>query len=127
MWFDAVRSDRESGPRSYFPGRTGPRRTDINRPRSDRSNRLPTIMMIEAMEDVEEGVRVGRQLLKDVKLADDQGMVVQTEKGLQRIMDALSKTTKEYYMEITVKNTKVIRACRNGNKLEGGNSINITI
>ena len=48
------------------------------------------MMMIKAMEDVEEGVRVVGELLKDVKFADDQGMVAQTEKGLQTIMDALS-------------------------------------
>ena len=36
-------------------------------------------MMIEAMEDVEEGVRLGGELLKDFKFADDQGMVAQTE------------------------------------------------
>ena len=46
------------------------------------------------MEDVEEGVRIGGELLKDVKFANDQGMVEQTEKGLQIIMDALSKTGK---------------------------------
>ena len=34
--------------------------------------------MIEAMED-----GVGGGLLKNVKFADDQGMVAQTEKGLQ--------------------------------------------
>ena len=67
------------------------------------------MMMIEAMEDVEEGVRVGGELLKDVKFADDQGMVAQTEKGLQTIMDALSKNGKEYDMKINVKKTKVMR------------------
>ena len=40
------------------------------------------MMMIEAMEDVEEGVRVGEEQLKDVKFAENQGMVAQTEKGL---------------------------------------------
>ena len=85
------------------------------------------MMMIEAMEDVEEGVRVGGELLKDVKFADDQGMVAQTEKGLQTIMDALSKTGKEYDMKINVKKTKVMRVCRNGSKREGSNSINILI
>ena len=85
------------------------------------------MMMIEAMEDVEEGVRVGGKLLKDVKFADDQGMVAQTEKGLQTIMDALNKTGKEYDMKINVKKTKVMRVCRNGSKREGGNSINILI
>ena len=85
------------------------------------------MVMIEAMEDVEEGVRVGGELLKDVKFADDQGMVAQTEKGLQTIMDALSKTGKEYDMKINVKKTKVMRVCKNGSKREGGNSINIMI
>ena len=73
-------------------------------------------MMIEAMEDEEEGVRVGGELLKDVKLkdkADDRGMVAQTEKGLRTIMDAQIKTGKEYDMKINVKMTKVMRVCRN--------------
>ena len=61
------------------------------------------MVMIEAMEEVEEGVR------KDVKFADDQGMVAQTKKGLQTIMDALSKTVKEYDMKINVKKTKVMK------------------
>ena len=47
------------------------------------------MMVKEAMEDVEERVRVGRELLKDVKFTDDQRMVEQTEKGLQTKMDAL--------------------------------------
>ena len=42
------------------------------------------MMMIEAIEDVEEGVRVGGELLKDVKFADDQGMVAQTEKDYKQ-------------------------------------------
>ena len=59
-------------------------------------------MMKEAMEDV---------LLKDVKFADDQGMMAQTEKGLQTIMDAMSKTGKENDMKINLKKTKVMRVC----------------
>ena len=47
------------------------------------------MMMIEAMEDVEEGVRIGGELLKNVRFADDQGMVAHTGKGQQTIMDAL--------------------------------------
>ena len=81
------------------------------------------MVMIEAMEDVGEGVRLGGELLKDIKFANDQGMVAQTEKGLQTIMDGLSKTEKEYDMKIKVKKTKVMRVCRNGSKSEGGNSI----
>ena len=40
------------------------------------------MMMIESMEDVEERVKVEGELLKDVKFADDQGMMTQTQKGL---------------------------------------------
>ena len=71
------------------------------------------MMMIEAMEDVEEGVRVGGELLKDVKFSDDKEMVAQTEKGLKTIMDALSKTGKKYDMKINAKMTKEMRVCRN--------------
>ena len=63
------------------------------------------MMMIESMEDVEEGVRVGRELLKDVKFADNQGMVSHTIR-LQTIMSSMSKTGEEYNMKINVKKTK---------------------
>ena len=85
------------------------------------------MMMIEAMEDVEEGVRVGGQMLKDVKFVHDQRMVTQAESGLQPIMDALSKTAKEYDMKINVKRTKVMRVCREGSKSEGSKPIDISI
>ena len=75
--------------------------------------------MIEAMEDVEEGLRERGELLKDVKFADDQG-VAQTEKGLQTIMDALSKIGIEYDMKLNVKKTKVMKVCMDGSKREGG-------
>ena len=73
---------------------------------------------IEEMENVEEGVRVGGKLLKNVKFADDQGTVAHIDKGLQTIMDALRKTGKEYkcHMNINVKKTKVMRVYRNGRK-----------
>ena len=41
----------------------------------------------EALENVEEGIRVGGGLIKDVKYADDQGMVANMEAGLQSLMD----------------------------------------
>ena len=40
-------------------------------------------MMMEAMEDIDEGVMVGGKLLKDVRFADDQGVVADSEDGLQ--------------------------------------------
>ena len=44
------------------------------------------IMMKEAMEDVDEGVKVGGELLKDVRFADDQAMVASTEASLQKFI-----------------------------------------
>src|SRR6476661_352103 len=41
------------------------------------------MMMKEALENAEEEVRVGGELIKDMKYADDQGMVGNTEAGLQ--------------------------------------------
>ena len=39
--------------------------------------------MIEAMDNCEEGIVVGGQVVGDVRFADDQGMVSSTEDGLQ--------------------------------------------
>jgi hypothetical protein len=39
-------------------------------------------MMAEAMEGVEEEIKVGGKLLNDAKFADDQGMVSGSERGL---------------------------------------------
>src|SRR6478609_9095321 len=50
------------------------------------------MMMKDALENVEEGIRVDGELIKDVKHADDQGMVANTETGLQSLLDSLSKT-----------------------------------
>jgi exonuclease III len=71
-------------------------------------------MMLEAMEDIEEGVRVGGQLIKDVRFADDQGMVASTEKGLQELMNGLSVCAARYGMKINVKKTKTMVVSRTG-------------
>ena len=57
------------------------------------------MMMEEAMEDAEERVKEGGYLLRDVKFADDQGMVASTEKELQKIMDGLRV---EFIVDTTV-------------------------
>ena len=64
--------------------------------------------MKEASENVEEAIRVGGELIKDVKYADDQGMVANTEAGLQSLMDSLNITAKHYDMKINIKKTKAI-------------------
>ena len=66
------------------------------------------MMMKETLENVEEGIRVGGELIKDVKYADDQGMVANTEAGLQSLMDSLNTTAKHYDMKINIKKTKAM-------------------
>src|SRR6218665_1727726 len=80
------------------------------------------MMMIDAMEEIEEGTKVGGKLMKDVRFADDQGMVAAAEGGLQKLMDGLNRTAKEYDMKVNIKKTKVMKVSR---KIEG--VINITI
>ena len=57
---------------------------------------------------IEEGVRVGGELIKDVRFADDEGMVASTEQGLKKVMDGLNEAAKTYDMKINVKKTKVV-------------------
>src|SRR6476661_8119393 len=72
------------------------------------------MMTNEALENVDEGIRVGVELIKDVKYADDQGMVVNTEAGLQTLMDSLNTTAKHYDMKLNIKKTKTLVVSRNG-------------
>src|SRR6476661_4753642 len=72
------------------------------------------MMMKEALENVEEGIRVGDELIKDVKYADDPGMVANTEAGLQSLMDRVNTTAKHYDMKINIKKTKAMVVSRNG-------------
>jgi len=80
------------------------------------------MMMIDAMEEIEEGIKVGGKLVKDVRFADDQGMVAGSEGGLQKLMDGLNRTAKEYDMKVNIKKTKVMKVSRKGEGV-----INITI
>ena len=66
------------------------------------------VMMIEALEDMEEGVSVGEQLVSDPRFADDQGIVAGTEMGLQRLMKMLNDTAKNVSMKINVQKTKTM-------------------
>ena len=68
---------------------------------------------------MEEGIRVGGELIKDVKYADDQGMVANTKAGLQSFMDSLNTTAKHYDMKINIKKTKAMVVSRNGGEKMG--------
>jgi hypothetical protein len=78
-------------------------------------------MMVEAMEGIEEGVKIGGKLIKDVRFADDQGMIAKNEAGLQKSMDSLNSTSLRYGMKINSKKTKVMKVSR----IKG--EVNITI
>ena len=64
------------------------------------------MMMIEGLEDIEEGVKVGGRLMKEIRFADDQGMKSSTEVGLQKLMDRLMRAAKDYHMKVNVKKIK---------------------
>ena len=71
-------------------------------------------MMNEAMESIKEGIKIGGQLLADIRFADDQAMVAESNKGLQKIMERLNETAEKYGMRINKKKTKVMRVSREG-------------
>ena len=70
-------------------------------------------LMEKAVERQQDGVKVGGRIVQAVRFADDQAMVANSNAGLQRIMDNLNETSKEYGMKINLKKTKVMRISRN--------------
>src|ERR1700743_2296088 len=81
-------------------------------------------LMTQAMKGTEEGVIVGGKMVKDIRFADDQGMVVSSERGLQSIMDRLEAGN--YGMKINTKKTKVMVSRNIGGKINvmmGGHKI----
>jgi len=79
-------------------------------------------MMKEALDDSEDGVKVGGSLIQDVRFADDQAMIDGKQEGLQRTMIRLEQTAKRYDMKINARKTKVMRISRHG-----GGSVTIVI
>src|SRR5438445_13565773 len=71
------------------------------------------MMMMEVLEGMEEGVRVGGVLISDIRFADDQGTVASTEMGLQRLMDKLNAAAKKYSMKINIKKPKTMVVSKN--------------
>ena len=77
--------------------------------------------MTEALEDMEEGVLVGEQLVRDVRFSDYQGMVAGTEMWLQRLMNKLNDTAKNLGIQTNVQKTKTMVV------LWDGGCVNITV
>ena len=57
-------------------------------------------MVGTSLHNCEEGVKVGGQMVKAARFADDQA---DSEKGLQEIMDIMNTTTEDFGMKINVK------------------------
>ena len=79
-------------------------------------------MMVGALDGFDEGVKVGGSLLKNIRSANDQCMVAETEHGLQNIMNRLDDASKEYGMTINTKKIKVVRVSK-----QGGVNVNIVL
>ena len=75
------------------------------------------VMMIEALENMDEGIIVGGQVVSDVQFVDDQGMVASTENGLQKLMNKLNETAKKFNMRMNIQKTKAMVVCRDGDDI----------
>src|SRR5438132_2637350 len=57
-------------------------------------------IMVEAMEGIEEGIKVGGKLITDVRFADDQVIIAKCKDGIQKIMDGLNSISLVHGMNI---------------------------
>jgi len=71
-------------------------------------------MIREALYKVECGIKVGGQMIKTLRFADDKAVVASSKKGLQELMDNINRVTQKYGMKINVKKTKVLCITRQG-------------
>jgi hypothetical protein len=69
-------------------------------------------MMREALEEVNQGIKVGGQLIKTIRFADDKAVTASSQRGLQQLMDNVDRVTQDYGMKINVKKTKVMCIAR---------------
>ena len=73
-------------------------------------------MMRDALDQTTDGIKVGGEIIMDIRFADDQAMIADTEAGLQRIMNHLDQKSKEFNMAINMKKTKVMKVSRSGER-----------
>ena len=62
-------------------------------------------MLRDALNSVNEGIRVGGHLIKTVRFVDDQATLATSVKGQQLMMDKMQETAGEYSKMISVKKT----------------------
>ena len=66
-------------------------------------------MIGEAFDDLEEGIIIGGKLIKEIRFADDKGVLASTQEGLQKLMSSLDLVADLYGMKISIKKTKVMK------------------
>jgi hypothetical protein len=71
-------------------------------------------IMNEALDNINEGLRIGGELVKEVRFADDQAVVASSQGGLQRLINELNQHSEESNMKINVKKTKAMRISKSG-------------
>ena len=64
-------------------------------------------MITEALENINDGIKIGGELVAAVRYANDQAMMSHTNAVLQRIMDALNDAGKDYGMKINRKKDQI--------------------
>ena len=69
-------------------------------------------MMEDAYNNCTAGVKVGGKKIRDIRFADDQAMIGDSEEELQEIISRLHNTAKEYKMKINMGKTKVMCVTR---------------
>ena len=67
-------------------------------------------------------IKVGGEVIKTIRFADDKAVVCSTKEGLQRMINEIDRVTERYGMKINISKTKVMRIAR-----RQGPPINIVI
>ena len=64
-----------------------------------------------------EGVKVGGVSINNIRFADDTVLVVESEKNLQKLLDAVQKQCENFEMGINVQKTRVMLFSKKSNHL----------
>lgn len=65
-------------------------------------------MMINALDGIEKGIKVGGTRITDIRYADDQAMIANTEEELKEIVNAVNMMATAFNMKINADKTKVM-------------------
>ena len=66
-------------------------------------------MIREAFDDLEEGIIIGGKLIKEIRFADNKGVLASTQEGLQILMSNLDLVANLYGMKISIMKIKVMK------------------